>query len=96
VRINKKNVVVQAVRDRNPASYAEAVMAQNPDIEAMLEKLCQELVGCDITKNEKGIVEAIVKRLEKTAEEQKQSGYKKKFRRVAFEEPPPPATEEID
>jgi hypothetical protein len=71
--------------DREPTSYAEAVVQQNPDIDAKLDKLCLDLAMCDIHKDEKGIMELVHQRLVKATEDHNKLGYKQKFRRVQFD-----------
>jgi hypothetical protein len=67
-----------------PSSYAEAVMQQNPDIEAKLDKLCRDLAMCSIHKDPNGIIELVRQGLQKASVEQDELGYKKKFRKVVF------------
>jgi hypothetical protein len=67
-----------------PSSYAEAVMQQNPDIKAKLDKLCRDLAMCSIHKDPNGIIELVRQGLQKASVEQDELGYKKKFRKVVF------------
>jgi hypothetical protein len=69
-----------------PTSYAEAVIQQNPDIEAKLDKLCLDLAMCSIHKDGRGIMEVVRQRLESATLEHNELGYKKKFRHVDFDD----------
>jgi hypothetical protein len=79
----KKSSIAQMHRE--PTSYAEAVIQQNPDIEAKLDKLCLDLAMCDIDKDAKGIMEVIRQRLEKATVEHNLLSYKKKSRHIIFD-----------
>ena len=81
-KVNKSSV---AYGDREPTSYAEAVVQQNPDIEDKLDKLCLNLAMCKIHKDEKGIMDLVHQRLVKATEKQNKLGHKQKFREVHFD-----------
>jgi hypothetical protein len=79
----KKSSISQ--KDREPTTYAEAVIQQHPDIDATLDKLCLDLAMCNIHKDEKGIMELVHQRLGKATDEHNKLGYKKKIREVNFD-----------
>ena len=84
-RVDKDSVRILEGRTR-PASYAEAVLWQNPDIESKLDNICQELAKCSIHQDGNGMVAIIQKKLSEAAEKQASLGNKGTYRHVEFNE----------
>jgi hypothetical protein len=81
-RLSKESV--KKLETETPASYAEAVMRDNPDIEAKLVELCRVLAKCDIHKDGTGIIAIIQDELTKATAKQASLGGKATYRRVTF------------
>jgi hypothetical protein len=67
-----------------PASYSEATLREHPDIEASLDKICQELAKCSIHKDASGIMAIIQGKLVEATEKQSSLGNKGLYRHVKF------------
>jgi hypothetical protein len=80
-RVKKESVRILEDTAR-PASYAEAALSQNRDIESKLDSLCNDLAKCSIYEDTAGMIAIIKHKLHAAAERQAALGNKATFRHV--------------
>jgi hypothetical protein len=81
-RLLKSSIVI--LETGPPASYSEALLRQNPDIEMQLDKLCQELAKCSVHHDGTGFFAIMQNKINEARQTQNSLGGKATYRIVHF------------
>jgi len=71
--------------DKVPSGYAEAVMQQCPDLEALLVSVCRAFAKCDIGRDVKGFEKIVAEKMNEAVAWQEEKGSKAMYRRIKYD-----------
>ena len=67
-----------------PATYAQAVIQQCPDLDCALTKVCRGFAKCNIRQDPEGFIGVVQKKMTEATKLQEDKGSKALYRRIQF------------